>query len=212
MSSATQQQPRLSLPLVLETGLRIADEEGLEALTMRRLAAELDVTTMATYTYVRTKEELVDAIAALVLADLPFDDRPGDTWERRLEHVVHALYTALREHPAVAQIVPSRRRPIPALDGFRETLLTILDDAGFEPEISVQAVSALTSYAAGFAATAQARSEARPDDEAARLRGLPRESFPRLSSSADLYARHISEDAFLVGLRSFIAGLDAERS
>lgn len=68
-------------------------------------------------------------------------------------------------------------------------------------------MSALASYAEGFAATAQDRSEANPEIEAARLRGLARDDFPRLSASADLYARHMSEDAFLLALRSFIAGL-----
>jgi AcrR family transcriptional regulator len=211
MTTATQ-QPRLSRALILEAGLRIADAEGLEALTMRRLAAELDVAPMTAYTYVRTKEELVDGVAALVLAELPIEDEPGDPWQKRLEHAVHALYSALLEHPGVAQIVPSRRGPIPALDRFRETLLTILDDAGFKPGVAVQAVSALASYAEGFAATAQDRAGADPKVEASRLRGLPRDDFPRLSASADLYARHISEDAFLVGLRSLIAGLDARRT
>src|SRR5262249_9506089 len=114
----------------------------------------------------------------------------------------------LREHPGVARIVPSRPGPIPALDRFRETLLGVLADAGFDPAVAVQVISALTSYALGFAATANNRSQADPAIEATRLRGVARDTYPNLSATAELYARHMSDDAFLLGLRSFIAGLD----
>ncbi|MHB8693012.1 MAG: TetR/AcrR family transcriptional regulator [Solirubrobacteraceae bacterium] len=194
---------------ILQAGLRIADEHGLEALTMRRLAAELDVGAMTAYGYVRTKQELIDGIAALVLSNLPLDDCAEDPWPQRLEVAVDRLHTVLREHPGVGQIVASRRAPIPALDRFRETLLSIFDDAGFPAEVAVQAVSALASYAAGFAAVEHHRAAVSPEVEASRLRGLSRTEFPRLSAAADAYAGHISLDAFTLGLHSLIAGLPA---
>ena len=131
---------------------------------------------------------------------------------RRLERAVQRLHATLREHPGVAQIVASRRTPIPALDRFRETLLSIFDDAGFPIEVAVQAVSALASYAAGFANVERHRAQVSPADEAARLRALPHDAFPRLHDGAASYAGHISQDAFTLGLRSFIGGLpDAAR-
>jgi TetR/AcrR family transcriptional regulator, tetracycline repressor protein len=198
---------RLSRRAVLEAGLRVADAAGLPALTMRRLAAELGVGAMTPYGYVTTKQELIDGIAALVLADLPPDESPGDPWQSRLERAVRGLREALRQHPGVAQIVASRRAPIPALDRFRENLLTILHDAGFPVGVAVQAVSALASYAAGFAAVEEQRCGVDRAVESARLAALPRGAFPRLSESAEAYAGHISPDAFTLGLRSFIAGL-----
>jgi AcrR family transcriptional regulator len=193
------------LESILRAGLRIADEHGLQALTMRRLAAELNSGAMTAYGYVRTKQELLDAIAALVLSDLPLDDRPDDSWQHRLERAVDSLHTVLREHPGVGQIVASRRAPIPALDRFRETLLSIFDDAGFSAEVAVKAVSALAAYAAGFAAVEHQREHVSPEIEAVRLSNL--NEYPRLAAAADAYAHHVSRDAFTLGLRSLIAGL-----
>jgi AcrR family transcriptional regulator len=198
---------RERLETILEAGLRIVDEHGLEALTMRRLGAELQAGAMTVYGYVRTKRELVDGIAALLLSDLPLEDRPGDPWQQRLERAVDSLHTALREHPGVGQIVASRRAPIPALDRFRETLLSIFDDAGFPADVAVQAVSALASYAAGFAAVERHRADVSAATEATRLRALDDHEFPRLRAAADAYAGHVSQDAFTLGLRSLIAGL-----
>lgn len=205
-------ESRLSLEAVLDAGLRVADGEGLEALTMRRLATELGVGAMTPYSYVRTKEELLDGIAGLVLGALPPEHDAEASWQARLEHAAQRLHATLRAHPGVAQIVASRRTPIPALDRFRETLLSIFDDAGFPLEVAVQAVSALASYAAGFANVERYRAQVSPGDEAARLRALPRDAFPRLHDGAASYAGHISQDAFTLGLRSFIGGLpDAAR-
>jgi AcrR family transcriptional regulator len=196
-----------SLPAVLEAGLRIADSEGLDALSMRRLADDLGIGAMTLYSYVRTKNELLDGIADIVLTALPHDD-PHEIWQERLELAMHHLHVALVAHPGVAQILVSRQVPIPQLDSFRETLLAILADAAFPPPRAVQIVSALACYASGFAQFELHRSQVQPADEAARLRGLPRSGFPHLTEMADDYAGHLSQDAFSFGLRSFIRGLE----
>jgi hypothetical protein len=72
---------------------------------------------------------------------------------------------------------------------------------------AAQCCSTLAAYAAGFAAIEGYRSSVSAEDEAARLRGLSREEFPRLSASADAYAHHVSQDAFTLGLKAFIAGV-----
>jgi AcrR family transcriptional regulator len=206
-SNRVKSERLTSLPAVLEAGLRIADSDGLDALSMRRLADELGVGAMTLYSYVRTKEELLDGIAGLVLTELPLDDPGQESWQERLEIAMHQLHVALVQHPGVAQILVSRQAPIPALDRFRETLLAILADAGFPSARAVGIVSALACYASGFAQFELHRTQVKPADEAARLRRLPRTDFPHLSETADAYAGHLSQDAFTFGLRSFIRGL-----
>ena len=198
---------RTSRPAVLEAGLRIADTEGLAGLSIRRLADELGVGTMTIYSYISTKEELLDGIATLVLNEIPRDDPGAAAFEERLELAVQELHVALREHPGVAEIVASRGAPIPALDRFREALLSILADAGLPPENAVSAVSALAAYASGFAQVELQRAQVDPEAEASRLRRLPQGDFPHLTGSADAYASHVSQDAFTLGLRSFVRGL-----
>ncbi|HEY1966476.1 MAG TPA: TetR/AcrR family transcriptional regulator C-terminal domain-containing protein [Pseudonocardia sp.] len=197
----------ISVDEVLEVGLRIADGEGLNALSMRRVADELGVGAMTIYSYVRSKEEMLDGIATRVLGNLPADDPSRDGWRERLELAAHHLHVALRDHPGVAQIVGSHRGPIPALDHYREKMLGILLDAGIPAGRAGQVLSALAAYAAGFAHIEQSRAGNEPSDEVRRLRRLPRDEFPHLSDNAEAYANHVSQEAFTLGLRSFIAGL-----
>jgi AcrR family transcriptional regulator len=197
----------ISLDDILGAGLRIADDEGLDALSMRRVADALGVSAMTLYRYVQSKDDLLDAIAHRVLDALPIGQPEESDWRDRLERAAHHLHDALRNHPGVAQIIAARRVPIPALDGWRETLLGILLDAGLRPEHAVKMVSALAAYTAGFAHVESYRTGAERESEALRLRRLPRDQFPLLSEHADCYAGHVSQDAFVAGLRAFIAGL-----
>jgi AcrR family transcriptional regulator len=197
-----------SLPAVLEAGLRLIDEHGLRALSMRRLANELGIGAMTVYTYVRTKQELLDGIADMVLNQLTPGQPDDGTWQENLRSVVTSLHDALRAHPGVIEIVATRGVPIPALDQFRERLLAIFHRAGFDNQRAVELVSVFSIYATGFAQMERARTDLVPDVEAARMRGLRRDQFPNLSESGDAYATHISEHAFIVGLTSLIKGLD----
>jgi AcrR family transcriptional regulator len=198
----------ISLDDVLGAGLRIADAEGLDALSMRRVADALGVSAMTLYRYVQSKEDLLDGIANLVLSSMPADHPERATWQERLARVAHQMHDALREHPGVAQILASRQEPIPALDRWRETLLAILLNSGFEPTHAVKIVSALAAYTAGFAHIEAYRSGTERDAEATRLRRLPRDEFPLLSEHANAYAGHVSQGAFITGLNAFINGLN----
>jgi AcrR family transcriptional regulator len=197
----------VSIDDILAAGLKVADEEGLEAVSMRRVGDEVGVGAMTLYRYVQSKEDLLDGIANLVLGVLPGDDPEHHHWRQRLERSAHHLHNALRDHPGVAEIIAARRHPIPALDRWRETQLGILLDAGLRPEHAVQTVSALAAYTAGFAHAQRYRTGAEPETEATRLRRLPREDFPLLAEHANLYAGHLSQDAFTFGLRTFVDGL-----
>ncbi|MGH9023697.1 MAG: TetR/AcrR family transcriptional regulator, partial [Acidimicrobiia bacterium] len=104
---------------VLETGLRILSAEGIEAVSMRRLAGELGLSPMAIYSYVETKDELLDGIAALALGDLVVEARDGETWQDGLIRSMTELHDALRNNPGVSDLLLSRPPPIATLDGFR---------------------------------------------------------------------------------------------
>jgi AcrR family transcriptional regulator len=212
MTESAEETDRVtSLHAVLETGLRIMDEEGLKALSIRRLATELGIGSMTPYVYVRTKQELLDKIADLVLNENFPAPPAGGTWQEELDFVVRHLYEALRGHPGVIEIVAGRGVPIPALDRFRERMLDILDRAGFSSQRAVEIVSICSIYATGFAQMGLARAGLDREAEAARLRGLLRNEFPHLTRVAEDYASHISEHAFETGLTSLIRGLDAGR-
>jgi AcrR family transcriptional regulator len=197
---------------IVETGLRMADDDGLATLSIRGLAASLEVGPMTIYSYVRSKDELLDAIAMSVLGALKDDEPIGETWQQRLESAMRSLYALLRAHPGVAEHVSSGTGPIQGLDPFRERLLSILEDAGLPDDEAVQAVSALSSYVLGSARVQRRVHHTSVLAEADRLRDLHPGRFPHLARTADIYAEHISEAAFSLGLRALIRGLSMEPS
>jgi TetR/AcrR family tetracycline transcriptional repressor len=91
---------------VLEAGLRLVDEHGMSALSMRKLAAELGVEAMSLYNHVKNKGDLVDGITAHVVEFVPLPDEDWG-WETRVRRIVEGLYTVFTRHPAVVRALAS---------------------------------------------------------------------------------------------------------
>jgi AcrR family transcriptional regulator len=196
-----------SAEAILALGLRIIDEEGLDALSVRRLGDELGVAAMTVYTYVQTKDHLLDEVASLALNDLPVPDLSVGDWSERLAQIITYLYAGLSKHPGVTELIMRRPPPIALLDRFREAILQTLLEAGFSQTGAVDALTALVCYALGFAHAQRVRRDADRDEEASRLRALPPDRFPALAASAESYAGHVSGRAFELGLTALIDGL-----
>src|SRR5262245_56092390 len=94
-----RRQP-LSRDRVLSTALALADKEGIEALSMRRLASELGVVPMALYNHVSNRADLLDGIAEQVFAAVPAAD-PSAPWKRRVHATALGVHRAMRQHPVV---------------------------------------------------------------------------------------------------------------
>jgi AcrR family transcriptional regulator len=200
-----------SVDAVLEMAGRIADEEGLAALSMRRLGKELGVSSMTVYGYVSSKEELLDALAARVIGNLgELGEEPAARgWEEQFASVAIELRRLLRRHPGIAEIVLDR--PAPALDRFRERMLAILSEAGFALEDAIDLLILTSCYALGYAHSEMVRASTDPAEEAERLGRLPARDFPHLAAVAERYARPLRDDTFEIGLRSLIDGFAARR-
>jgi TetR/AcrR family transcriptional regulator, tetracycline repressor protein len=124
---------RLTRAAVAERALRLADAEGLEALTIRRLAQELGVTPMALYWHFKNKDELLLGITDHALGAVKATRDPHDPWQRQLRAMVEALVALMREHPclpALLQVVDKQQ----AASFARATndALALLEQAGFE--------------------------------------------------------------------------------
>src|SRR3954471_4164168 len=96
---------RLSKTAVAERALRLGDKEGLEAVTIRRLAQELGVTPMALYWHFKNKDELLVGIVDHALSTVRADRAVADPWPKQLRAMVEALIRAMREHPALADLM-----------------------------------------------------------------------------------------------------------
>jgi AcrR family transcriptional regulator len=208
--TSTQTVPTvpLSRERVLRTGLTLVNAEGLAALTMRRLAADLGVGAMSIYRYVDTKHDLLDGITQIALESLARPANYDGSWDEQLSTAIGDLYSALRAHPGATQILANGLVPGPALDPIRDSLLGILRGAGFNKAHAVTYLHTLLTYAVGFAVVAGHR-EATSANEALRLGALPSETFANLADSASEFSSCFSRHSFDAGLRLIIEGLQA---
>lgn len=122
---------RLDRDSVLRTGLAVADESGLDAVTLRRLAGRIGVTPMALYRHVAGKGDLLDGMADLLYAELDVPELEGDWW-CELAALAHSVRRVLLAHPAT---VPLFSRPLAGPHSVKlcEALLGTLRRAGFPP-------------------------------------------------------------------------------
>jgi AcrR family transcriptional regulator len=122
---------RLDRDSVLRAGLELADESGLAAVTLRRLADRIGVTPMALYRHVAGKDDLLDGMADLLYAELDVPE-PGAGWWPQLAALAHSVRRALLAHPATA---PLFSRPLAGPHSVRlgGALLGTLRSAGFHP-------------------------------------------------------------------------------
>src|SRR3978361_2058477 len=128
----TSTRPSLSREVVADRALAIADAEGIEAVTIRRLATELGVTPMALYWHFRTKEDLLAGLGDRVL-DAVVVPEPTGEWAADIRAALVALVAAMRPHPQVAHLVAERVMAHPTGLELTETALRSLSDGGFAP-------------------------------------------------------------------------------
>jgi AcrR family transcriptional regulator len=145
--------PTLTREQIVSAAMTIVDRDGLEALSMRKLAAELGVGTMSLYYHVPDKSVLYDLIldAGLREVDLSADDATAPV-ETRVAAVAYAIRDALLNHPRAAIIVMSRSLRTPTQIRPVERLLQILLEAGMAPAQAMQTVNVIGQYAVGSTA------------------------------------------------------------
>ena len=108
------QRPRLSKAAVVGRAIALADAEGVDALTIRRLAQELGVTPMALYWHFRNKDELLNGLSDQFWSEIDTDVDDAAPWPDQLRTVLDSLVRVLREHPSASQLLASGEKQSPA--------------------------------------------------------------------------------------------------
>ncbi len=135
---------------ILDAALAVADEQGLDAVTMRTVAARVGVTAMALYPHVRSKEDLLDGLVGRLLAELSLPD-PGKPWADRLREIARSARETARRHPAVMPLLFARPAVTPDAVRVVDAIYQALLDAGV-PDGEVARVERLTStFVLGYA-------------------------------------------------------------
>jgi AcrR family transcriptional regulator len=128
------ERPRLSKRTVTESALKLADADGLDTLTIRKLAQHLGVTPMALYWHFRSKEDLLEGVAEQVWGELDVNVDPDAPWWAQLQGLLESLVSVLRAHPAAPQLVLEHEKRNEAALRATEVTLDVLRRAGFDPE------------------------------------------------------------------------------
>lgn len=138
----------LSTARIVEAALALADEGGLEAVSLRRVAAQFGVTPMAIYRHVRDKDQLLDLMADRVLSELDVAAAAGPSWQEALRRVGASLLAVAAAHPA-APLLLSRPFDSPAAHRLAVVVLAILGRAGFGQGESIRLLQVLTGMLLG---------------------------------------------------------------
>jgi TetR/AcrR family tetracycline transcriptional repressor len=206
------QRAGLTRELVLAAARRIADAEGVDRLTMRRLAAELGVLPNALYTYVPDKEALLDALIDDLPAGVDSGEAAGD-WRDGLVRVMDSSRRLLLAHPQLVPVFLARPGLGPNAARLGEITFGLLRRGGLEGERAVEAFRALLIYSLGFAAFQAWRL---PEDAARSARAeaafasLPEDGFPEMHRLASHLAGPATDRQFHTGLRWLLDGIAAQ--
>ena len=152
-------RPGLSVERVVAAAVELADAEGLEALSMRRVAERLGVGTMSLYTYVPGKAELLDLMADTVLGEVARPD-PAAGWRAGLELRAREDWALYHRHPWILEISPSRPLLGPNETELFEAALAVVAGIGLSAAEMVLAVSLVAEYTRGAAQTAVGAAQA----------------------------------------------------
>jgi AcrR family transcriptional regulator len=195
---------------IVDAALTVIAAGGIAGLTTRRLATQLGVAQMTLYSYVRTKDELIDRVAEGALRALLSEmDATGD-WRRALGSAAGAIRRRMREAPGTLDVLLiARDVSTSSLDPLRERMLAPLLEAGFPAALAVAAATDIQTYAFGFALLERAHPRA-GEAEVDRLSRLDESSYPALRAAAAEYADRFSDDHFERGLEALLDRIGCE--
>ncbi|WP_084130975.1 TetR/AcrR family transcriptional regulator [Actinocatenispora sera] len=215
-------EPALTERVVLDAGVRLMVRDGLDAVTMRGLAAELGVRAASLYRYVRNKDELLDALADELFAGIDLTRYAQDDWRAALTAMAAALRRHLLARRDSARLIAGRFTTGPNALRNIEALLAVLRGAGLSDHDAAFATYTYVTWLFGFVAAEQNRLSAEVaagmapreylDRLAGRLRAMPPDRYPHVVALAgeltapDLAAR------FDFALARLLAGIDVLRT
>jgi AcrR family transcriptional regulator len=207
----TQTRIPLSRDRILQAALRLADESGAEAVTMRRLGDELGFEAMSLYRHVANKKDLFDGMLDLVLAEWQPPDADGD-WSAAIRTSARSVHDALRRHRWAAQLLMTGDHIRPARMRYMDQLLGRLRDAGFDPDATYSVYHLLDGFIFGFSLWEIAYTSFPLDAEAVTrlMQSIPWDEYPQLAEHRDQHMTegpHREVSAFDVGLDLILDGL-----
>jgi AcrR family transcriptional regulator len=196
----------LTIDRITAASLAILDEEGLEALTMRRLADDLGSAAASLYRHVANRDELLVEIVDHVLGEVG-ELPPGiDAWQDGAQWLAHELYRVLCRHPSVVRLVPGDPLLGPNAMRGREVSLRFLLDHGFGEKDAIQVYAIVVSWILGYLVLSRGE---QPDSgqRATAFRHVPSDRFPTIRDLSRVGPPG-DDELFRLGLLTLLAGIE----
>lgn len=217
VEARAEPRARLTRDRVLSAAMVLADEGGIEAVTMRRLARALGVEAMSLYYHAADKDDILAGIVDLVVREIELPAPEGD-WRAAIRASAISAHQVLRRHPWACNLLMSAPRVLPGRLQYIDALLGRLGEARLPADLTDLAYHALDSHILGFtlweAGYTSALRGLPPDFAATFVRELPMEDYPHLADHVAYHLRppspnHKGEFEFVLDL--ILDGLERAR-
>ena len=218
MERDKSERPRLSKSAVVDRALKLADSDGLDALTIRKLAQDLGVTPMALYWHFRSKDELLDAVAEHVWSKIDVNVDDSLPWPDQLRGLLQSLVAVLRAHPSGSRLLSEYEKQNDSALRASEVTLEVLRGAGFGPRDASEVAHNTLWTGLMLVLSEPGFDPGLPADERVELQRtrrltlamLPPAKFPRLVECAEpMTDCRNPEFHYRFGIDLFIAGVKA---
>ena len=212
--TTTKPRERLTRERVIDAGLHVMDTEGLDAVSMRRVAREVGVEAMSLYNHVRDKDDLLQGICDRVMADFDFPAETDD-WEELVRAGARSWRNVLRAHPDVMRLFAETRGPSPGSPDSllpTEFALRVLQAGGLSDRDTVQAFHAFGGYIQGYvmmeSGPIRKSHESQGFEDA--VAAMDPEAFPVLRDVHRYFSECGADEQFEFGLDLLVKGLRAK--
>lgn len=201
----------------MKTALEILAKEGLDAVTMRRVAQELETGPASLYAHVSNKDELAELMLDAVLAEAPIPEPDPARWDEQVKELVRGQIRVMVAHPGIARVAWDIAVPVtPSSLQQGEAMLALLRAGGLTLKQATFAGDALSLYAKAYAYEAsgwtwgdidEAETAKRGEQMVAYMRSLPAESFPNMLRIGEFFSAETATERLEFALDVHLAGL-----
>src|SRR5580700_2885233 len=211
------ERARLSKRAVVDRALKLADADGLDTLTIRKLAQDLGVTPMALYWHFRSKDDLLEGMAEQVWSEIEVKVDPSQPWWAQLQGGLESLLRVLRARRSAPQLILEHEKRNEAALRATEATLEILTSAGFDAQHASEIARSTLWTGITLVMSETGYHPELSDDERAefqrrnqvQLAMLPTARYPHLVQCAAPMANCDPEFHYRLGVQLFIAGVRA---
>jgi AcrR family transcriptional regulator len=185
MATKVQERSRTREPLsrerILQAAVALADQGGVESLSMRRIAQQLGVVPMALYKHVANKDELLDGLVDVVIGEI---DPPLERvdWKTAVRERILSARRSLLRHPWASQVIESRAEPTPTIIGYIDSMMGLFLSGGFSVDLMHHTMHVMGSRILGFSQELFDDTASMPEEEAIAMWTEMADAYPNIAA------------------------------